>query len=717
MGTLIKETYADWGSGVVTSMEPDEVPQNAYIKGLNIALASIGGGKAVPKRRGGMRTLNGTQITGASAVVGMHEFRRRGASTFTHHHLVASDNGRLDKIDPDAGTLTAISASAFTSSTAQEYPTSFADANNLCFMVNGANQKKYDGTDLTAFGITAPASAPTIADGADSGNHNGTYEARVTYYNGNTGQESSAGPTSGSANVTNSSIDWTNIPTSADAQVTHVRLYLRNTATMSNFYLAGTTQNGNTTENTDVLDTSLTQVGPDTEENNPPSNDSCFVVFHKSRLFVATRTEVQFSKLANLPNGDSGLESFDPENVETPTPQNGQVITGLAVAFDVLVIFKTNSIVVLDGDDPETWTLTEISSDIGCTSHRSIIVADGRVFFWSEQGPAVLDAARKPQLLAPPFIDATITPEIFSFEQEQFALVTGDHDITEQRVVWAVAEVEQTRNTRLLPFNYRVNRWESDGWDPMDCSCLAKMDDGDGKPFLAFGNYAGQVFNMGDATNDGVPSGTMSGTFVASATSMSTITDVTATFATTGGALKERKVTIVDSNGERPEIGIRPRITSNTATSFTLNTAVNELVNGQTYTYYIGGPAMDFESAWLHQGDPFQKKRYRHVYYHIRIGDSIQSLRFNVYTSYDFDQDAALIQDTSFDSDFPSWDEVNWDEFNWVGLTTSLDIQDRFRVGKTGTAILVRMRHYEPDADLTIVKLGVTAEGLTEDFI
>jgi hypothetical protein len=717
VGADIKETYSDWGAGVVTSMEPDEVPQNAYTRGRNVALTSIGGGKAAVRRRNGVSTLNATAITGGTAIVGMHEYRRRGASSFTAYRLVVSDNGRLDRIDPDDGTLTSISTTAFTSSTSQERTPSFADANNLCFIVNGTEQKKYNGTDLQTFGIAAPASAPTIADAGDAGNHNGTYEARVTYYNSATGQESSAGTTSSAVSITNSSINWTNIPVSADAQVTSRRLYLRNTGTMNNFYLAGTVANNSaTTASTNLLDSSLTVVGPDADENDPPPSTGRYVFFHKSRLFVLTTTDVHFSKLAALPNGDTGVESFDPENFETPTPENGQVITGGAVAFDALIIFKTNSIVALEGDDPETWTLRELSSTIGCTSHRSIVVAGGRVFFWSEQGPAVLAGLGEPELIGPPFIGDTISPSNLSYSQTPLTLITAAPELHEQRILWAVPEVSQTRNTLILPFNYRINRWESDGWDPMDASCLAALDDGNGISFIALGGYGGQVFKFEEESgNDGIATGTThTGTFVATATSMTTFTDSSATFDTTGAGLVERKVTIVDSNGNRPEIGIRPRITSNTATTFTVNASVDQLVEGATYTYYIGGPAVDFESAWLHQGDPFLKKRYRFVYYHIRMADVIDNLRFNVYTSYQLDDDITLLHEVALDEDFEYWDEVDWDTALWSGENSSIDIQDRFRVGRVGTAILVRIRHYEPDAALTILKLGVVAETLSE---
>ena len=710
MGQIIRELLADWSGGVQNSAEPDAVPKNAYIRARNCALTSIGQNRAAVRKRRGITTLNSTAITGATAVIGIYEFRRRSGSSFTHHHLLVSDNGRLDKIDPDTGVLTAISATAFTSSSTQEYLPSFATANNLCFIVNGVDAKKYDGTTVYGIGITAPASAPTIADAGDAGNHNGTYEGFVTYYNSATGQESSAGTTSGSAVVTNSSIDWTNIPVSADAQVDQRRLYLRNTGTQANFYLAGTVSNNTaTTATTNVTDAALVDIGPDTDENDPPVSGVKFICFHKSRLFLADTENVYYSKL-------DMVESFDPEAYETPNPSDGQQITGLVSIFDLLIIFKTNSVYVLVGDDPDTWAIRPVDNTTGCSTFRSIVVTEGKLYWYSEQGPVVWSGGlEKPVLLGPPLIAQTISPENVSFEASDLAKVAGARDVIEDRILWSVPQTGQDRNTVILPFSHRILKWESDGWDPMDMCTLATIDGADGQPFVIGGNYAGQVFRFGEDDNDGIRAGTThTGTFVASGTSMSTITDLTATFDTTGAGLKERKVTIVDPTTEE-EVDfnlVRHRITSNTATAFTLNTAVSNLVDGTTYKYYIGGPAFDWESSWLHQDDPFSKKRYQFLYYHFRAGGSLSNLKMHFYFSYDDNPDTSVLLTVSSDVDVELWDEVDWDEAIWAG--GSDEVQDRFRIGRTGTSMMVRMRHFIPDAELTILKLGVMSEMLSE---
>ena len=87
---------------------------------------------------------------------------------------------------------------------------------------DGVENKKYDGLKFTKLGITAPDTAPTVAEGA-TGNLSGTYNYYYSYYNSNTGQESGLSPV-GEITVSAKQVTVTPI-FSSDTQVTHIRLY------------------------------------------------------------------------------------------------------------------------------------------------------------------------------------------------------------------------------------------------------------------------------------------------------------------------------------------------------------------------------------------------------------------------------------------------------------------------------------------------------------
>ena len=707
MGEMTRELIDNWGEGVVTSPKGDMAPTGAYIKGKNCALDFILGGRAIVRKRDGILTLNATAITGSSAVVGIYEFKRRSGASFTSSVLVVSDSGRFDKIDPDQGTLTNIGASTFTSSSTLANLPSFATGNNLCFIVNGTDAKKYDGTTVYGIGITAPSSAPTLADSGTAGVPDGTYEAYVTYYNSSTGQESSAGTTSSTLTLTTNKIDFSAIPVSAEAQVDTRRIYLRNTGTMSNFYLAVTISDNVTTTSSayNGADSALVDIGPDTEENNPPVSGVKFAVYHKSRLFLADNTKFYYSKI-------DMTESFDPDAYEEPNPSDGQAITGIFSIFDLLIIFKTNSTYVLVGDDPDTWAIRPIENTIGCVTARSVILTEGRLFWYSEQGPVMWSGGvDKPTLLAPPLISETLDPTLISRDNTYLSKVAAARDVVAARILWSVPQFNQTRNTVILPFNTDVNRWESDGWDPMDVASMATVDNSAGQPLVIYGNYAGQLFSLTGVSNDGVRAGTtVTGTFVASGTTVTTVTDLAATFDTTGAGLVERKVTITDSTGALvDETIVRPRISSNTATSFTMNTAVSGLTDAATYTYHIGGPAMDLQTRWLVHGDSFTKKRYRHLLTQLEVlSGATSDILLSVYVSYD-QTSLSLTVDSTITAAL--WDDALWDVALWGGASS---IQRRVRIGRTGTAVLVRYRHYAANAAISVLKVGVTTETLSE---
>jgi hypothetical protein len=260
MGQLLFDKQDDWAEGFVSSAQSDVIPDNASPRMLNACLDSIGLGTAVVTKRRGMTVMNATPTTGSGAVIGNFAFFRRGGAALTQHHILISDTGRIDTLST-GGALTAVS----TALTAGAHYPDYAEANNLAFIVNGEDAVKTNGTTAWTFGLTAPATAPTLAAGA-AGNHNGDYEARVTFIHtrGTETAESSAGPTSSVVTIANTQIDWTAIPVSADAQVTGRRLYLRNTATQTNFYfITEIANNTATTYTSNLLDTALTVIGPD----------------------------------------------------------------------------------------------------------------------------------------------------------------------------------------------------------------------------------------------------------------------------------------------------------------------------------------------------------------------------------------------------------------------------------------------------------------------
>jgi hypothetical protein len=661
--------------GVVTSEKADQIPSNASPRGRNSYLASIGPEAAVVSKRRGFSTINSTKAA-ASAVTGQFQYKRLSSGTFTRYHLVVLDDGRIGTLASDpggAGTYTSITTGIFTGST----PCDFAAAQNLAFIVNGTAQKKYDGTNLRNFGITAPATAPSLATGA-AGTPSGTYEARVTYVNSSTGHESSAGTTSATVTVVAQKIEFSSIPTSSDAQVDTRKVYLRNTSTQANFYLATTiNDNTTTTYSYNQADTLLVTLGPNSTENNPPPTTVKYLTYHRSRMFAADDNTLYYSQI-ELP------EAFDPDFNEPVDAQNSQKIKGLASFNDVLVVLKERSMYGIFGVDPDSWSVRLLSADIGCTSHRSITIKEGVMYWWSHLGPVMWTGEGFPEPIGLPTLSGTINNT--TLDASQYTNVVAASLEQAQLILFSVSDNGDTTNTRTLAWSWRARRWVTDGWNGLEIASLAVVEDNSNRRWTYFGNPNGQVFRFWDTDTDGVPSGTVTGTFTAGGTSITTITS--SGFYTTGDALAYRFVTVEDSNGD---LVAQRRISSNTATVLTLASSITGLTSGATYTFHVGGPCWEWDTKWTDADAPMVKKRF--YWFFLKTEDSAATIRVSLYTDFN----DAIQRRHSFSTN----------------STTKSVLPKRLRAAFSGTNWKARIANRAADAPCTLYEVGMMGDALS----
>jgi hypothetical protein len=673
------DTLDKFTSGVVTSGEPDEIPVTASPRAWNAYLADAGPDGATPSTRRGLSTVNTTQIA-ATPIHAQFAYRRLSSGVYTRYHLILGVDGKMGHVASDpggAGTYTSISATAFTASSPRP---DIKQAANMAFFLNGTDAKKLRETTLETFGIVAPSTAPTLAGGG-AGTPTGTYEARVTYYNSNTGHESSAGPTSSTVTVTADEIDFTSVPVSADSQVTHRRIYIRNVNSQANFYQAGTIADNSTTTFTwDAADTTLVTRGPDEDENDPPPTGVRVLAWHRARMFVADDTKLYYSKVG-FP------EAFDPENYEYVAPNDGQKITALFSYGDLLLVFKERALYGLFGVDPEIWQLRLISADIGCTSHQSVTSVDTTLFWWSEKGPVRwLGLGARPELIGQATLRDQLTPSTLAFGE--LDEVVAAVDPVQEHVLFGVAELGKTRNTMVLPWSYRLNCWVSSKWDPLGgVASLHTVWDDTGRPWVYYGSYAGQVFRAWDTDVDGVPSGTTTGSVTASGTTMSTITSTG--FYTTGSALVERMVSLVDTNGL---LMGRRYITTNSATVLTLDSAITGLTNGASYTFYVGGPNFEWDTKQHNSGGPWSHKRYDFLY--AQLGATSSTI--HLHALLDFETAASFYTTRTFTS------------------STRDTVTARIRIARTGSVWQARVICRGASSPINIQALGVRGMTLSD---
>lgn len=696
--------YINWVNGITTSPAADALPDGFSPRGRNTNLVNIGQNTAQVGARKGPQTSNVTPVTGSPVMLGMYQLKRIDGSKT---HLLVSSGGRLDKSNADT-TTSAINATAFTSGT--HFP-SFATVNNFAIIANGVDLKKTDGTTVYAVGMTRPA-APTATAAVGGAMAANTWDVALTYFNSITGEESSLSDftsvTLGGANF-QINISW---GAPADPQVDYVRVYLRNQTLGPNVYLvvAGLTPAPNATWNgfatstlATVANVSNTQFGafkiiaPTTNGNDPPAVTLQFPVWHHNRLFLFDSGNAYYSNITDL---DARPESFDPNNVEPINPSDGDTITGAISYGGRLYIFKKYALWEIDGYDPSSWSVTQISDKYGCASHRTIKMAGGALYWWANSALGLLTmaaAGAQPLEVAKELLSASVSDT--ALNTLSLSIACAEVDEANDLILFALPEVgSTTRNTIVIPFNYRVKRFVADGWNPFDIASFCVVEDASTPKTVYAGGYSGQIFKWWQTMNDAVPTSTTGSGTVTSATT-TTLTDSVAAFSTAGGGLIERYVYYIPAIGPVQ----RRRITANTATQLTVTPAWDTtLVPADSYI--VGGIDWQLDTRWEKFTAAFIKKRFEFLSLEASSDQSV-IIKVDVFTK---DNLVDIVKTLTFTmtSAGAVYDTAVYDTDVYA---TSGRLNKRKNIGVTGKSIRLRIRQLQANKQITLNKIGLQA--------
>lgn len=688
MSTVVRETLGEegWRGGAHSATDPVLVPKLSG-RGRNSTLAQGDAGTPYVSKRMGLTCVNPNGLAAPTAYVGQHEFEK--VSTGDRFHLLYTAAGTLLK-RTTGDVITSIA-----SGLGADVWADFVSTNEVVFFTNGRVQRKFDGTSLTKMGIDRPTVGSLAGTAGAAGDPNGTYELRVTFANSSTGHESSASNTAAATvTVTNDVIDWSNIPVSSDTQVDLVYLYVRNVATQRFFYRAGSVTNGTTTASTDFDDENLTVQAPTTISNDPPPVATKFLTYKDGRIFAATATALYYTPPLQH-------EAFDLTN-RVETFSDGQPITGIRAFKDSLLVFKADRTYVIRGIDPDTWTIDVLDGRHGCGSHRTIIEGGLWLYWWGRHGLYRWDGLSTDVDDIGQRLYGAPDDRVFYAEVLRASACI---DPTRNRLLFALPDIGQARATFILPFSLALEVFESDGWDPMDAASLGTARDAVGVSRAYLGSYIGQIFSFGTASNDGVVTGTKTGTFVAASTTVAAVSDIAAAFDTSGQGLIERKVSFFAADGTPIVSYPRPHITGNSSSIISLNKTVSGFTVGETYTYVVGGPDFWWETPEGNCGAPWFKKRFEYLfmlYKGMMSGVPAKvELRLNYHTG-----SADQIRSFTASTAGAEWDEAVWDTDVWDTPGTP---QERWRVADVGFAWKARVRNGNADQPFGMFYIGVQA--------
>lgn len=579
----------------VTNIKDSETPNCK-----NVIFGQTG---AIQKREGYSK-LNLQQIPGAPSITGIFQLQK-------------SDGTSCDIIG--AGTDLYDSATAPVSIYTGQTPGAlydFAALNDFAFIVNGVDPNlKYNCSGSpTQIGIDPPVTAPTYNSAIAGANLTfpGFYQYVVTFVDAS-GFESNPSPASAiMATIAVTQDIRINIPVSADPQVVARNIYRTSTDGVSPiqpFLFTGTVADNITLTFDDHTPDANLGVEAEFDNDKPPVLK--FIETSQQRLWgveAANPNRVRFSKTFNH-------QAWPTLFFIDVNPDDGDMISGIISFFDILVVFKRESIYVISGQDETNFVLQRAQTDsrIGCVAFRSIAVVNNFVVFLSERGIYAFDGLRTQYLsenLEGIFDKGNPNQQRqFNWAQQGISNAVNYKNRSRNWYFLNIPTGSSTSNNLVLLYDYVLSNWTLFEGIYASSSAIVHVNN---EPVLFSGDYNGFLWKQDDTNNDGwihFPSFSTSNTntaftlrdetqasfdsgtgvyLVRTATSggASTITDSTLTM--NAGEHSGQQIYIESGTGA----GQTRSIASNDATTFTVTVAWG-VVPDATSHYIVGGWPVD----------------------------------------------------------------------------------------------------------------------------
>jgi len=357
--------------------------------------ATLSAKRGLLRRRNGYTKYNSSQID-SNPIHGLYRYYKNDGSAY----LLTSSGTKIY-----LASATTLDATTLASGLTSNLNWQFTTLEDICLAGNGTNlTQRFDGTTMRRAGFAAPTSSVSLATGS-AGALTGVYQYGVTFVYDDDAEESSLSPTS-SLTLSAQKCELTSIPRGQDNPtlnpgVTKRNIY-RTEAGGSRFYYLATIENDTATVYTDnAADTAL-----DTDDEAPNDNGipprAKYIQSFANRVWYAnvldgltggspTPSRVYFSALVaseTSPNatGTAPIHGAGPEIVPSDfwidiEADDGDVITGLSVTLDSLIVFKEKSIWRIIGDNPSNFEVQRADADIGCVAPRSIVKVETLIYF------------------------------------------------------------------------------------------------------------------------------------------------------------------------------------------------------------------------------------------------------------------------------------------------------------------------------------------------
>ena len=282
----------------------------------------------------------------------------------------------------------------------------------------------------------------------------------------------------------------------------------------------------------------------------------------------------------------------------------GDVVTGLGLVGDAILVTKNYSTHLLEGNYPP-FSVSKLSSVIGCISHDTICSDEkaGAIWLAGEQGVAYCNGSSV-GILSTRIDDIFSGGHALSLNAARFQYAHAVYDTSEKLYYLFCSSSSSSVNDVCLVLD--VSREEPQWYyfTNIEAASSTLVYSATGIASIYITDYDGFQYQLNTGWYDGVVAGsTLSGT--ATSAGVSTLNDTGAAFYTTGSGLRSIPLLVYKvSTGETWVY----KITSNTAQQLTISGVFTEIPSTSDYRYYVGAYQLDWKSKNFELLRPTDKK-------------------------------------------------------------------------------------------------------------
>jgi len=429
------------------------------------------------------------------AIDGLHGYVKSDGTSY----LVAGGGDLLFRMSGNTGVTIPSAQSVLTAGEPQVYRT----FQNQMWVANGYNTYKWNGTEFTQWGVSAPSAATAAVNSA--GTQTGQYRWVVLGVNSNSAQGNYGSATT-EVSLTSERAYITSMPIFATSAGVNEKIICRNTAAGSGVYWVVTTvSNAQNVYEDNHDDSELITLAP--TDNYPPPNFTVFTE-HLGRVFGAAGNSANPSYLWYSDQDEP--ETYGVAAFERIGQGDGYKITGLATLADYLLVIKGNdsgggSIYILYTPDgtPANWSLTKLDTESGGDAEKVVVRFANFVMYMNKNGVYDLNQHAL-GVIKTDSLSFNIESEIYALAEDYLKNAAA---YTWKNKVWlSVPYGAVTANNRVYQYDYVRGRGATTrkqaAWAKFTNLAISDFTTYDGKLFGGSSAANGKIFELDTAWND-----------------------------------------------------------------------------------------------------------------------------------------------------------------------------------------------------------------------